>query len=113
MERIEKYKKLSRKIIEQVYEMNLGADDDIRNQIIIDEDTNNFMLIMNGWKGESRFYGILIHLEVTRNGKIWVHQDNTDLIIVDQLLEGDIPKKDIIIGFHAPIMRPDTDFATA
>jgi len=113
MERVEKYKELCKKIIQDIYEQYVSSDDEIRNQIIFDEDSRNYLLIMNGWKGESRFYGILIHFEVTDSEKIWVHQDNTDLIVVDKLLDQKVPKKDIILGFHAPIMRPDTDFAEA
>ncbi len=113
MERIEKYKEISKTIIRDVNQHISGSDDDIRNQVILDEETRNYLLLMNGWKGESRFYGILIHIEVMESGRVWVHQDNTDLIIVDKLLDQGIPKKDIILGFHAPIMRPDTDFAIA
>lgn len=113
MERVKKYKKLCEKLVQGIYKEFLGSDDDIRNQIISDRDTGNYLLLMNGWRGESRFYGILIHLEISETGKIWVHQDNTDLIIVEKLLDQGVPKKDLILGFHAPIMRPDTDFAEA
>lgn len=113
MERIESYREICKNIVREVYQQVSNSDDDIRNQFIQDEDSWNYLLLMNGWKGESRFYGILIHLEVMETGRIWLHQDNTDLIIADQLLEMGVPKKDIILGFHAPIMRPDTDFATA
>ena len=113
MERVEQYRIISKQIIREVGQYDAGAEDDIRSQVILDEKTGNYLLLMNGWKGERRFYGILIHIEVTENGRVWVHQDNTDLIIVDKLLEQGIPKKDIILGFHAPIIRPDTDFAVA
>lgn len=113
MERVEQYREISKHIIQEVGEYDAGAEHDIRSQVIVDEQTGNYLLLMNGWKGERRFYGILIHIEVTEKGRVWVHQDNTDLIIVDKLLEQGIPKKDIVLGFHAPVMRPDTDFAVA
>lgn len=43
----------------------------------------------------------------------WGHEDRTDQIVVDKLLEKGIPKSDMVIGFHAPIMRGDTEFAVA
>ncbi len=113
MEKVERYKGITKKIIHDVAQLFASSNDDIRHQAIIDGNSGNYVLLMNGWKGESRFYGILIHFEVEENGRIWLHQDNTDLIIVDQLLDQGIPKKDIVLGFHAPVMRPDTDFAVA
>lgn len=113
MEKLNKYKEIVKKVINEVAGLNPETNDEISNQIIFDENNNNYLLVMNGWRGESRFYGIIIHIEVKDNGRVWLHQDNTDLIIVDHLLERGIPKKDIVLGFHAPIMRPDTDFAVA
>lgn len=113
MDRVKKCRKIAEDIIHDVKMNSADSDKEVRYQDIKDEATGNYLLIMNGWQGESRFYGILIHIEVMDNGRVWVHQDNTDLIIVDKLLERGIPKKDIILGFHPPVMRPDTDFAVA
>lgn len=113
MEKIAKYKEIARQVINEAAGLHPDENDAISNQLIFDEPNSNYLLVMNGWMGESRFYGIIIHIEVKDNGRVWVHQDNTDLIIVDQLLERGIPKEDIVLGFHAPIMRPDTDFAVA
>lgn len=108
-----KYKEIVKQVINEVAGLHPEANAPISNQLIFDEMNSNYLLVMNGWMGESRFYGIIIHIEVRDNGRVWLHQDNTDLIIVDWLLERGIPKEDIVLGFHAPIMRPDTDFAVA
>jgi len=50
-------------------------------------------------------------MQVREDGRVWLHEDNTDLIVVDWLLERGIPKKEIVLGWHAPSMRPDTEFA--
>ena len=114
MEKVKRYKEIIKLTINEVAGLNPDSNDDtVTNQIIFDENNSNYLLVMNGWMGESRFYGIIIHIEVKDNGRVWLHQDNTDLIIVDRLLEKGIPKEDIVLGFHAPIMRPDTDFAVA
>jgi hypothetical protein len=77
----------------------------IHYQIIIDDESGNYLLIRNGWRGATRFYSNLIHIEVTSEGKVWLHQDNTDLIIADLLIEQGIPENVIIYGFHAPAAR--------
>ncbi|MCB9297659.1 MAG: XisI protein [Lewinellaceae bacterium] len=40
-----------------------------------------------------------------------LYQDSTDYIVADMLLDKGIPKKDIVLGFHAPVMRADTEFS--
>ena len=66
---------------------------------------------MNEWMGAKCFYGILMHIEVKTDGIVWVHDDNTDLIIVDQLLEKGIQKKHMVLTWHHPSVREDTEFA--
>ncbi len=48
-----------------------------------------------------------MHIEVATDKKVWIHQDNTDLIIADMLIEKGIQEKDIILAFHAPMMREE------
>ncbi|MEM7655460.1 MAG: element excision factor XisI family protein, partial [Bacteroidota bacterium] len=67
--------------------------------------------ITDGWIDDSRFYGISVHIELRPDGRIWVHEDNTDMGVVDRLLEKGIEKAEIVIGWHAPSMRSETAFA--
>jgi len=55
---------------------------------------------------------IIAHLRI-RNEKIWVEADNTDALIVQQLLDAGIPKQSIVLAFHSPQKRPLTEFAVA
>jgi hypothetical protein len=55
---------------------------------------------------------IIAHLRV-RNRKIWVEADNTDIQIVEQLLDAGVPKGSIVLAFHSPQKRPFTEFAVA
>ena len=59
------------------------------------------------------FIGCFLHLEVRQNGRIWIRHDGTDLIIAEKRLNIGVPQQDIILGFCAPIVRPDTGFAVA
>ena len=111
MEKIKHYRAIARSIISDLYQQKNKIGGPIRYQAILDEETGNYLLLRNGWKGTTRFYNILVHLEVTAQGTVWLHQDNTDLIIADMLLEANIAQNHIVLGFHAPIMRSDTAFA--
>jgi len=107
----EKYKKIAKNILTEIFEHYTKSSNDLSYQLVIDDKSSNFLLISDGWIDESRFYGILIHIQIKDDGRLWLHDDNTDLIVVDRLLEKGIPKKDIVIGWHSPSMRPDTEFA--
>jgi XisI protein len=106
METLKKYRQIVKNVIVEIGERkNKSSKKDIRYQVILDEETGNYILLRNGWKGIDRFYSNIIHVEVAFDSKIWIHQDNTDLIIADILLEKGVLEKDIILAFHAPIMR--------
>ena len=45
------------------------------------------------------------------DGKIWLQQNNTDILIADELIENGIPKDKIVLGFIAPSERLSTGFA--
>lgn len=113
MEKVKAYRAIARDIITSLSQRKNKVGRPVRYQAITDEATGNYLLLRNGWKGTTRFYNILVHIEVTQEGMVWLHQDNTDLIIADTLLEANIPQDHIVLGFHAPMMRSDTAFATA
>ena len=82
-------------------------------QVITDDKHGQYLLYNNAWDKERRYYGCFLHLEVNKSGKIWIHHDGTDLIVGEKLLEQGVPQQDIVLGFRAPIVRPDTGFAVA
>ncbi|MFN4255928.1 MAG: XisI protein [Saprospiraceae bacterium] len=111
MEKVNHYRQIVRQLVSDLGTRKNKSGSSIKYQVITDDKTGNYLLLRNGWKGETRFYGAIVHIEVTDVGKVWLHQDNTDLVVADMLLEQGVPAKDIVLGFHAPIMRPETEFA--
>lgn len=113
MEKIEKYKNIARGIVQKLGN-RLGNEKDFETQVITDEERGHYMVFNNGWRdGQHRIYGCIVHIEVKQNGKIWLHHDGTELIIGQMLLDAGVPKKELVVGFHAPVMREDTEFAVA
>ncbi len=79
-DKIERYKS----IIEKVF--NLGKDYSTldktsRSQIIINQEKTNFIHIMFGWEEGVYEYGVLFHVELKADGKVWIHYNSTDILI--------------------------------
>ncbi|MCW5315139.1 hypothetical protein GTQ43_15380 [Nostoc sp. KVJ3] len=41
----------------------------------------------------------------------WIQRDGTEIGIANELITAGVPKKDIVLEFHAPYKREFTDFA--
>ena len=111
MDKVTQYKLIVRDIALETGKLGDRPENAIENQIILDEERGHYLLYFNGWKGSKRTYGCYFHVDVSKDGKVWVQHDGTDLRIAQQLVDRGIPHCDIILGFHSPLKRPDTDFA--
>lgn len=105
------YKSLAREIVDYVGTVGVKPDDPVKHQIIKDEERGHYLIFFNGWEDDARYYGCYLHIDVSDDGKIWLQHDGTDWEIGQRILDKGVPKKDMVIGFHAPFMRPDTEFA--
>jgi len=95
-------------IIEQILlEISQIIDNDIDMESIlsIDAERGQYILMSDGWAESKRFYHPVVHLELKKDGIIWLRCDNTDLGIGEMLIEKGIPKNEIIPAFYSPQMR--------
>jgi hypothetical protein len=53
-----------------------------------------------------------MHLDII-DGRIWIQCDNTDFVVAHDLERAGVPKKDIVLGFQPPEVRPLTEYAVA
>ncbi len=113
MEKVKRYKEIVKELLDEIVQIRIQQSHPIPTQIIIDDERGHYLLYKNGWRGERRLYGCFVHLDVTETGKVWVQHDGTDLILAERLIGKGIPKQDIVLGFHPPIMRKDTEFSVA
>ncbi|MEM7180668.1 MAG: XisI protein [Spirochaetota bacterium] len=112
MEKLEHYQNM---IIEVLKEHDMAKPENLpesESQLIFDKENNHYLLYRIGWKGSERIHYCVFHIDII-NEKIWVQEDNTDTIIVDDFLERGVPKSDIVLGFKSPDARPHTEFAVA
>jgi hypothetical protein len=113
MDKLTRYKNMVKNMVIEIGQTPGGSVHNLEMQTIIDDQNGQYLLYNNTWDGEKRLYGCFLHLEVRKNGKIWIHHDGTDLIVGEKLLENNVPKQDIVLGFRAPIVRVDSGFAVA
>ena len=85
---------------------------DVITYVIVGRDCNHFMLINEGWEGEQRVHGCIVHAEI-RNNKIWIHYDGIEDGITQELVAAGVPKDHIVLAFHPPQVREYTGYALA
>ena len=84
----------------------------MHSELVFDETHDRYLVIRMGWDGPHCAYGVVIHLDIV-DGKIWIQCDNTDAVIAHDLERAGVPKKDIVLGFQPPEVRPLTEYAVA
>ena len=112
MDTVVKHKNLVRRLLVEIADHFRQSN---RWEILeaFDEEHGQYLLFTDGWQGEKREYGCFLHVEVKANGRIWLRRDGTDLDFGQQLLDEGVAKSDLVLGFHSPRMREQSDFATA
>ncbi|HYE75534.1 MAG TPA: XisI protein [Blastocatellia bacterium] len=111
MDKLEQY----RNIIEQVltrHANDLKGYSELRDKTVFDRQSDSYLIVREGWDGPQRVHTVVTHLEII-NGKIWIQEDWIEHGIAADLEEAGVPKTDIVLGFHPPDVRPNTDYAAA
>jgi hypothetical protein len=60
--------------------------------------------------GKKSNFLYVLHLDI-KDQKIWIQHDGTEIGIADELVKLGVPKSDIVLAFHEPLVRQYTDFA--
>lgn len=106
------YKEIIYKILQRHFHLIQESNQDVETELIADRERNHFLIMNVGWKDKTPVYHTIIHIDI-RGEKVWVQQDWTDAVIVDELIDMGIPQEDIVLGFLAPYKRPYSGFAAA
>ncbi|BAZ51836.1 FdxN element excision controlling factor protein like [Nostoc sp. NIES-4103] len=111
MDKLESYRNIIRKILGSYLNITY-ANANIRNRAAFDLESDQYLIISEGWDNKKHLHSCLIHIEIIHN-KVWIQCDNTENGIANELVEAGIPKEDIVLGFHEPNVRKYTGFAVA
>lgn len=104
-----------RDLIEQIlgeYACLSYAHGDIQRETVFDRERDRYVLFSVGWDGWRRVHFPVIHVDII-GGKIWIQDDRTEEGITGELVAAGIPKDQIVLAFHHPSRRQDTEFAVA
>lgn len=111
MDKLAKYRQIISSVLKPYTEI-IYANIDIRNRSAFDIETDQYIILSEGWSGSQHLHGILIHIEII-DGKVWIQGDGTEDGVTDELVQSGIAKEDIVLGFHEPGIRKYTEFAIA
>jgi len=109
MDTIAHYRELVKQVI-TAHAQHKPVFGDVRIETIFDETQDHYELIHVGWDGLIRVEGAVIHIDIL-DGKIWIQHDGTEHGVARELEALGVPRQAIVLGFHAPVKRPLTDYA--
>ena len=112
MDKLKKYQHIIINLVNEYREILKRPNSEIKNEFLIDTENNHYQMVSVGWEKGRYFYNVGFHIDIIGE-HVWVHQENTDLKIVQELIDLGIPKSDIVLGFLSPAMRERSDFAVA
>ena len=111
MDRIEIYREIIKKAMRELADF-IPEEEGIRTEVLLDDANGHYQVLQVGWKNGRRIHGTLFHVDLLGD-KVYLEHDGTDLALVDDLLDGGIPKSDIVMGFQPPAHRKYTDYAVS
>ncbi|MDZ8025072.1 MAG: XisI protein [Nostoc sp. DedQUE01] len=109
MEKLERYQGYIQQLLTE-YASRGSSKSEIEKQTIFDTTHNHYQLVSVGWINRRRQYGCILHLDI-KDGKIWIQHDGTEIGIANELVKLGVPKEDIVLAFHEPLLRQYTGFA--
>ncbi|NEO41515.1 MAG: XisI protein [Moorea sp. SIOASIH] len=110
LEKLQTYRSIIKQLLSQ-YASYKPSHGDIEIHSIFDTENDHYQVMAIGWDKKERVYGCSVHLEI-KNGKIWIQNNNTEWDIGQDLVNMNVPKNDIVIGFQPPSMRQYSGYGT-
>jgi hypothetical protein len=110
MDKLERYREIVRCLIEEHARFPLSYGQ-IETEAVIDREHDHYEVVHVGWDRHRRVHGCVIHIDIKKDGKVWLQYDGTDRVIAEKMVEAGIPREDIVLGFQPPNVRQHTAFA--
>jgi XisI protein len=111
MDQLNKYRHIIRSTLKPYTDIRY-ANLNVKNRSAFDTETDQYIILSEGWDKAQHLHGVLIHVEII-DAKVWIQIDGTEDGIAADLIQAGIPKEDIVLGFHEPEVRKYTGFAVA
>ena len=109
MDGVDTYRQIICTVLSEYVQLQY-ANGEIQNEAVFDPEHDHYLVVSVGWQDIKRVHGVLIHIDII-NDKVWIQRDGTEQGIANDLVAAGIPKDHIVLGFHAPEVRPYTEYA--
>lgn len=112
MDKILKFEKAILDFLEEYAKGYHDSPDGLDTQVIADSHGHHYQLLRVGWSNRKFVHFCVFHFDI-KNGKIWVQVNETEELIVDELVRRGISHDDIVLGFQPEYLRGKTEVAFA
>ncbi|MCY7330783.1 MAG: XisI protein [Saprospiraceae bacterium] len=112
MEKIDRYRAIIKDVLTEYAAPRKTYSDGVETQLLFDTENDHYQALISGWTSKKQVFLVAFHFDI-KNGKIWLQQNNTDYDIIKDLEDRHVPKEDIVLAVHSPLMRQFTDYAVA
>lgn len=113
MDKIEKYSQYIIEFLEEEATYKIAnLAETVNTQVVADTQRHHYQLLRVGWNKREFVFYCVYHFDI-RNGKIWIQQNNTEVMVADKLMEKGVMKSDIVLGFVSEFFRASSGFAVA
>ncbi|MEE3716232.1 XisI protein [Tumidithrix elongata RA019] len=112
MDKLTRYREYIQQLLSD-YASSSPKGQDFETEVIFDVVRDRYLVVHTGWEKRQAMYGCVLHVDLKNDGKIWIHYDGTEVGIANELVRLGVPRSDIVLAFHEPLLRPYTDFAVS
>ena len=84
----------------------------IERHTVFDRSKGRFLIMLEGWEGETRIHGCLIDVQI-KGDKLWIERDGTENGVALDFERQGVPKSQIVLAFYSPAHRLLTDYPAA
>jgi hypothetical protein len=110
--KLKKYEKIIVDTLQEYAAMFNQQRDGLEAKVILDKEGQHYQLLNSGWRKDDYQFYVVFHFDI-QNGKVWVQENRTDVLIAQELTEKGISKYDIVLGLQMPELRADSGYAAA
>ncbi|MBL7795702.1 MAG: XisI protein [Saprospiraceae bacterium] len=110
--RLENYERIIVDTLNEYAEMFNQQRDGLEAKVIVDREGGHYQLLNSGWRNKEYQFYVVFHFDI-KDGKVWVQENRTDILIAKELSEKGIPKNDIVLGLQYPDLRIESGYAMA